>query len=51
MRKDKYYIQEVCSFAVNPFENKILNEISFNKIKDITNECMLYRKVISTNEC
>ena len=47
MRKEKYYIQEVCSFAVNPLENKILNDISFEKTKDITNECILYRKVVA----
>ena len=46
MRKNKYYIKEICCFAVNYLECKVLEELEFEKIKDITNECFLYRKII-----
>ena len=42
MKKDRYYIQEICCFAVNYLEEQILEDLGFEKIKDITNECFLY---------
>ena len=44
MKKNRYYIQEMCCFAVNHLEVEILENLGFEKIKDITNECFLYRK-------
>jgi len=46
MRKNRYYIQEICCFAVNPIEKKVLTDLEFDKIRDITNECFLCRKNI-----
>ena len=45
-RKERYYINEICTFAVNDLEVRILESLGFEKIKNITNECFLYRKVI-----
>ena len=42
MKKDRYYIQEICCFAVNYLEEQVLEDLGFEKIKDITNECFLY---------
>ena len=46
MRKNRYYIQELCCFSVNYLENKVLEDLEFNEEKKITNECSLYRKVL-----
>ena len=46
MRKNRYYIQELCCFAVSPIEIKVLEDLEFEKVRDITNECFLYRKVV-----
>ena len=46
MKKNRYYIQEMCCFAVNHLEVEILENLGFEKIKDITNECFLYRKKV-----
>lgn len=46
MKKDRYYIQEICCFAVNYLETQILEDLGFKKIKDITNECYLYLKKV-----
>lgn len=46
MRKKRYYVQELCCFAVNDLETRVLEDLEFEKIRDITNECFLYRKII-----
>lgn len=46
MRKNRFYIQELCCFAVNHLETKVLEDLGFEKVRDITNECFLYRKII-----
>lgn len=46
MRRDRYYIQELCCFAVSPIEIKVLEDLEFEKVRDITNECFLYRKIV-----
>ncbi len=46
MRKNRYYIQELCCFAVSPIEIKVLEDLEFEKVRDITNECFLYRKIV-----
>ncbi len=46
MRKNRYYIQEISCFAVSPIEIKVLEDLEFEKVRDITGECFLYRKVL-----
>ena len=46
MRKNRYYIQELCCFAVNRLETKVLEDLGFEKVRDVTNECFLYRKIV-----
>ena len=46
MKKNRFHIQELCCFAVNPIEVKVLEDSEFEKVRDITNECLLYRKKI-----
>lgn len=46
MKKNGYDIQEICCYAVTHLEFKVLEEIDFKKVKNITNECFLYRKVL-----
>ncbi|MBR2659027.1 YgjV family protein [Candidatus Saccharibacteria bacterium] len=46
MRKNRYYIQELCCFAVSPLEFRVLEDLKFEKVRDITNECCIYRKII-----
>lgn len=46
MRKNRYYIQEISCFAVSPIEIKVLEDLEFEKVRDITGECFLYRKVV-----
>ncbi len=46
MRKNRYYIEEICSFAVNDLEVTILENLGFEKVRNITNECFLYKKEI-----
>lgn len=46
MKKKRYYIKEICSFSVNHLEEKILEDLEFEKIKEINNECYLYKKTI-----
>ena len=46
MRKNRFYIQELCCFAVSHLETKVLEDLGFEKVRDITNECFLYRKII-----
>ena len=46
MRKNRYYIDEICSFAVNDLEVTILENLGFEKVRNITNECFLYKKEI-----
>ena len=46
LTKERYYINKICCFSVNHLEVKVLEELEFNKIKDITNECFLYEKEI-----
>lgn len=44
MKRNRYYIQELCCFAINHTEIKILENLGFEKVRDISNECFLYRK-------
>ena len=46
MRKNRYFINEICSFAVNDLEVTILEQLGFEKVRNITNECFLYKKEI-----
>ncbi len=46
MKKDHFDIQELCCFAVNPLEVEVLENLDFEKIRNITNECFLYRKIV-----
>ena len=46
MKENQFIIKEMCCFAVNYFEVKILEDLGFEKIRDITNESFLYRKII-----
>ena len=46
MRKNRYFIDEICSFAVNDLEVTILENLGFEKVRNITNECFLYKKEI-----
>lgn len=46
MKKDGYHIKEISMFAITPFENKVAIANDFVKERDITNECILYKKTI-----
>ncbi len=43
--KKGYKIKEINSYAVNDYEVEILERLGFEKVKNITNECFLYRLV------
>ena len=46
MRKNRYYINEICAYAVNNLEVTVLENLGFEKVRNITNECFLYKKEI-----
>ena len=46
LKKDRYYIQEICCFTVTYLEKQVLEDLGFEKIRDITNECFLYMKKV-----
>lgn len=46
MKKERYFIQQICCFAVNFVEVKVLEDLGFEKVRDITNECFLYKKEV-----
>ena len=46
MKKERDFVQEICCFAVNYLEVKVLEDLEFEKVRDITNECFLYRKKV-----
>ena len=46
LKKDRYYIQEICCFAVSFLEKQVLEDLGFDKVKDISNECFLYMKKV-----
>ena len=46
MKKNRYFIQEMSCFAVSPLEIKVLEDLEFEKVREITGECFLYRKLI-----
>ena len=46
MIKNRYFIQEICCYSVNHVEVEVLEKLGFKKVKEITKECYLYRKII-----
>lgn len=46
MKKNRYFIHELSCFAVSPIEIIVLEDLGFERVRDITNECFLYRKVV-----
>ncbi len=44
--KENYKIKEVYIYTVNELEEKIVKDLEFEKIKKITEECILYKKKI-----
>lgn len=41
-----FKIKRINCFSVNSFETEILLKLNFVKVKNITNECILYEKEI-----
>lgn len=46
-KKKGYNIIAGYSYAVNAFEKEVLEKMDFTKVKNITNECLLYEKRFS----
>ena len=46
-KKKGYNIIAGYSYAVNAFEKEVLEKMNFTKVKNITNECLLYEKRFS----